>query len=104
MGENHFAPLPSALYGLVLFMAAIAYVILQQCIIVSEGPHSVLRRAIGRDWKGKLSPIVYLVAMIASLRSSLLAQVGYVLIALVWLVPDRRIEHALRDHGTSHSS
>jgi uncharacterized membrane protein len=98
MGENHFAKAPSALYGFVLLMAAIAYWILQQTIIASDGPHSVLKRAVGRDWKGKLSPAIYLVAMIASLRASWIAQGLYVLIALIWLVPDRRIEHALRNH------
>jgi uncharacterized membrane protein len=100
MGENHFAPAPSALYGFVLLMAAIAYWILQQTIIASDGPNSVLKRAVGRDWKGKMSPAVYLVAMIASLRASWIAQALYVLIALIWLVPDRRIEHALKNHET----
>jgi uncharacterized membrane protein len=96
MGENHFAPLPSAIYGLVLLFAAIAYLILQQTIITLEGPDSLLRQALGQDWKGKLSPIGYIAAVVASLWSSWVAQAIYALIALVWLVPDRRIEHVLQ--------
>lgn len=96
MGENHFAPLPTAVYGIVLFMAAIAYTILQQLIIATDGPDSVLKRALGSDWKGKVSPILYLVAIVLSFRANWLAQAIYVLIALIWLVPDRRIERAVR--------
>ena len=92
MGENHFASAPSALYGAVLLMAAIAYLILQQTIIAAEGPGSLLRRAIGRDWKGRLSPALYVVAVISTLWSPLIAQAIYVSAALIWLVPDRRIE------------
>jgi uncharacterized membrane protein len=92
MGENHFAGLPAALYGTVLLMAAIAYVVLQQLIIRAQGADSTLRQAIGGDWKGKLSPALYLLAIVASfwLPSGSLAL--YVLVALLWLVPDRRIE------------
>ena len=100
MGENHFAPMPSALYGLVLLMAAIAYWVLQQTIIASEGPTSVLKGAVGSDWKGKLSPLVYLIAIASTFWVQWLAQALYILIALVWLVPDRRIEHALQKRGT----
>ena len=100
MGENHFAAAPSALYGLVLLMAAIAYFTLQQRIIASQGVESLLRRAVGSDWKGKVSPLLYLVAIIASFRSQWIAQALYVLVALLWLVPDRRIEHVLQGHGT----
>ncbi|MBL8702389.1 MAG: DUF1211 domain-containing protein [Alphaproteobacteria bacterium] len=99
MGENHFGQLPSAIYGVVLLMAAIAYWILQQAIIATEGPESVLRSAIGIDWKGKLSPLLYLVAIVSTLWIPWLAQALYVLVALIWLVPDRRIEHALKRHG-----
>jgi uncharacterized membrane protein len=95
MGENHFAAAPTTLYGFVLLMASIAYVILQQVIIGSEGPTSVLKRAIGRDWKGKLSSALYLVAIVSGLRFPWLAQSIYVAVALLWLVPDKRIEHAL---------
>src|SRR5580765_7404171 len=88
MGENHFAPAPSAFYGLILLMAAIAYWILQQVIIASEGSGSVLKKAVGRDWKGKLSPVLYVVGIGASLWSSWVAQALYVFVALLWLVPD----------------
>ena len=97
MGSNHFAAVPSALYGAVLLMAAIAYYILQQTIIAAEGPGSVLKKAVGRDWKGKLSPILYVAAIGASFWSALAAQAIFVSVALIWLVPDRRIEHALAE-------
>jgi uncharacterized membrane protein len=74
MGENHFTVVPTALYGVVLLMAAIAYYLLQQAIIRAQGKNSILREAIGRDWKGKLSPVLYIVAIIASMRSSWIAQ------------------------------
>ena len=96
MGQNHFALPPSALYGFVLLMAGIAYFILQQAIIVSQGPTSVLRKAIGSDWKGKASPLLYVAGIVSSLFSSWMAQAIYVFVALLWLIPDRRIEHALR--------
>jgi uncharacterized membrane protein len=96
MGQNHFALPPSALYGFVLLMAGIAYLILQQAIIASQGPTSVLRKAIGSDWKGKVSPILYVAGIVSSLFSSWMAQAIYVFVALLWLIPDRRIEHALR--------
>jgi uncharacterized membrane protein len=95
MGENHFAPVPSALYGFVLLMAAIAYFILQQLIIASQGPDSVLKRAVGDDWKGKLSPVLCTIAIPMAFWSRWISLGLYVLVALIWLVPDRRIEHAL---------
>ncbi len=95
MGENHFAPATEALYGVVLLMAAIAYYILQQLIIASQGPDSILKRAVGTDWKGKLSPLVYLSAIPLAYWSRWISLGLYVFIALIWLVPDRRIEHAL---------
>jgi uncharacterized membrane protein len=95
MGENHYATVPTALYGVVLLMAAIAYYILQRTIIAAEGEHSVLARAVGRDVKGKLSPILYLMGIIASLFDQPVAHAIYVLVALMWLVPDRRIERAI---------
>ncbi len=96
MGENHFALPPSAVYGFVLLMAGIAYFILQQAIIASQGPSSVLRKAIGSDWKGKLSPLLYVAGIVSSLFSAWAAQAIYVFVAVLWLIPDRRIEHALR--------
>jgi uncharacterized membrane protein len=95
MGENHFAAAPTALYGIVLLMAAIAYLLLQQAIIRAQGPDSILKKAIGHDWKGKLSPTLYIVAIIATLRTSWIAQAILVIAALIWLIPDRRIEKRL---------
>jgi uncharacterized membrane protein len=95
MGENHFESLPSAAYGFVLLMAAIAYYVLQRCIIAADGPGSVLRRAVGTDWKGKSSPFLYVVAIGLSFRTHWVAQAIYVLVAFMWLVPDRRIERAI---------
>jgi len=94
MGENHFAVLPSAFYGIVLLAAAIAYVILQNAIIRAQGEGSVLKAAIGGDWKGKISPVLYAAGIIASFLVPWLAQILYVAVALIWLVPDRRIERS----------
>ncbi len=99
MGENHFAAAPTVLYGVVLLMAAIAYWILQTAIIASQGETSLLRKAIGGDWKGKVSPLLYLAAVAAAGWSTWAAQALYVLVALIWLVPDRRIERALAGGG-----
>jgi uncharacterized membrane protein len=95
MGENHFAAIPSAIYGVVLLMAAIAYFILQYLIIASQGRKSLLKKAIGHDWKGKLSLVLYLVAIPASFLLHWVAQGIYFLVALIWLIPDRRIERIL---------
>jgi len=95
MGENHFTAVPTALYGVVLLMAAIAYLLLQQAIIRTQGQDSILKQAIGRDWKGKLSPVLYILAIVATFRSSRIAQVIFVIAALIWLIPDRRIEKRL---------
>ena len=97
MGENHFAALPSALYGVVLLMSALAYWILQQLIIASQGPESILRKAVGGDWKGKLSPVLYAIAIPAAFRWQWVSLSLYVLVALLWLIPDRRIESTLRN-------
>jgi uncharacterized membrane protein len=99
MGENHFAAVPTALYGGVLLAAAIAYWVLQQTIIAAQGSESPLKAAIGSDWKGKLSPVLYVLGIVSTLRWPWLAQVLYVLVALVWLAPDRRIEKALQHGG-----
>jgi uncharacterized membrane protein len=95
IGESSAAAAPSALYGLVLLMAAIAYWILQQLIIAAQGPESILKKAVGADWKGKLSPLIYLIGIAVSFVSPRSAQGLYLLVALLWLVPDRRIERAL---------
>ncbi len=99
MGENHFAPVPSALYGCVLLAAAIAYWILQQVIIAAQGRESPLKAAIGTDWKGKLSPVLYVVGIASTFRWPWVAQALYVAVALLWLLPDRRIERSLDLHG-----
>jgi len=95
MGENHFAAVPAALYGVVLLAAAVAYWILQQTIIAAEGPESRLKTAIGSDWKGKLSPVVYALGIVSTFRWPWVALTLYVVVALLWLVPDRRIERSL---------
>lgn len=92
MGENHLASTPTAVYGFVLLMAAIAYQILEHAIIAKEGRGSLLARAIGRDWKGKLSSVFYLAAIPLAFVSSWIAGGLYVLAALLWLIPDPRIE------------
>ncbi|MCB1680955.1 MAG: DUF1211 domain-containing protein [Rhodospirillales bacterium] len=96
MGENHFAALPSSLYGAVLLMAAIAYYILQHAIVREHGKDSLLSQAVGKDIKGKISQFLYLVAIPSSFISPWIAQALYVLVALIWLVPDSRIEKTLR--------
>jgi uncharacterized membrane protein len=95
LGENHFAVAPTALYGVVLLMAAIAYYVLERAIIRAQGPDSILKKAVGRDLKGKLSPVLYLLAIVATLFSPWIAAAIYVAAALVWLIPDRRIENVL---------
>jgi uncharacterized membrane protein len=98
MGDSRFASVPSALYGGVLLMAGIAYWMLQLLIIRSQGEDSILKEAIGNDWKGKLSPVLYLLGILFALGSPLVSQCLYTLVALMWLVPDRRIERALSRH------
>jgi TMEM175 potassium channel family protein len=95
MGENHFAEAPTALYGVVLLMAAIAYYLLQQTIIRAQGHDSILKKAVGRDWKGKVSPVLYLAAIVVALRSPRIADAVFVAVALLWFIPDRRIEKRL---------
>ena len=95
MGENHFTALPSALYGFVLLMAAMAYWWLQQLIIRAHGRDSLLARAVGGDWKGKLSPLLYASGIVLSFVATPVALGIYVLVALMWLVPDKRIERVL---------
>lgn len=96
MGENHAAPLPTALYGVVLLMAAIAYTILQTTILACQGPRSKLGEAVGRDVKGKLSIACYATAIPLAFVRSWIAIGLYVFVALLWLVPDRRIESRLQ--------
>ena len=95
MGENHFAPLPTALYGVVLLLSGIAYYILVRAIIRLEGPHSTLAKAVGRDRKGKISPALYAIAIPMAFVNRWISFGIYVAVALMWLVPDRRIESRL---------
>ena len=97
IGENRRASLPTAAYGVVLLAAGVAYVILQQAIVRKQGAHSKLRELIGRDVKGKLSPVLYMLAIGLAFVHTLLAQALYVSVALMWLVPDRRIESKLEE-------
>lgn len=95
MGENHFASLPTALYGFVLLMAGAAYWILSRSIIAAEGAGSLLAKAIGRDRKGALSVLLYALAIPLAFVNQWVAQAIFVVVALVWLVPDRRIERVV---------
>jgi uncharacterized membrane protein len=97
MGENHYDTLPTALYGTVLLMAAIAYWILEWLIVHCEGAQSLLARAVGGDFKGKLSIALYAIAIALAFVQAWLAQMLYLAVALLWLVPDRRIERLLRE-------
>jgi uncharacterized membrane protein len=99
MGENHLAPTPAAVYGLVLLMAAVAYFILQQAIIKQQGCGSLLAAAVGCDWKGKLSPVLYLAAIPLAFVSVWIADALFIFVAVLWLVPDRRIERMLSERG-----
>lgn len=96
MGENHFASVPVALYGVILLMAAIAYWILQRQILIVQGKDSVLAKALGEtDYKGNLSPVAYIIAIASSFYSPWIAGGLYILVAFIWLIPDRRIERTL---------
>jgi uncharacterized membrane protein len=99
MGENHLAVIPTAIYGFVLLMAAIAYYVLQRTIIAKEGRESLLAQAIGKDWKGNLSPLLYLAAIPLAFVSPWIASGIYVFVALLWLIPDPRIERKLEERG-----
>jgi uncharacterized membrane protein len=100
MGENHFAAVPTALYGAILFMAAIAYWILQRAIMMEHG-NDLLTRAVGADVKGKLSPVLYATAIPAAFFYSWISQLIYVAVALMWLLPDRRIEQVIHEEEAS---
>ena len=95
MGENHFAPLPTAVYGVVLLLAAVAYTILQSAIIAHHGPSSKLAAAVGSDTKGRLSLALYAAAIPLAFVQEWISDAIYVFVALMWLVPDRRIEGRL---------
>src|SRR6476659_7406928 len=92
MGENHFAKVPTALYGFVMLMAAVAYWILLRALLAVQGPHSVLADAVGDDVKGKISPLLYVIAIPSAFVHEWIAGALYVIVALIWLIPDRRLE------------
>ncbi len=102
MSENHFAPAPTALYGVPLLMAAISYWILQKCIIAAHGHESLLARAVGWDLKGKLSIVLYAIAIPLAFMRQWIAGAIYVGVALMWLVPDKRIERVLPQPDKAH--
>jgi uncharacterized membrane protein len=97
MGENFLAPLPTAVYGVSLLMPAIAYQLLQRAIVHQQGKHSVLASALGNDFKGKLSPLLYAAAVALAFVDAWLSIAIYALVAVMWLIPDRRIEKVLRE-------
>jgi uncharacterized membrane protein len=99
MGENHFATIPVAAYGVVLLMCGIAYYVLQSTIIRGQGPDSKLKKLIGSDWKGKSSPIFYLAGIGLAFVTPMLSEALFVLVALMWFIPDRRIEARLVSDG-----
>ncbi len=101
MGENHFTTAPTALYGVVMFMAAIAYYILQSVIIAEHGHDSKLAKSIGRDFKGKSSPVLYATAIGMAYVEPWISCAIYVVVALLWLVPDRRIARVVDESGSS---
>ncbi len=98
MGENHFAALPTAGYGVVLLFAALAFTLLTRVIIAANGSHSRLARAIQDDFKGKASLVLYATAIPLAFVNPRIADALYVVVALIWLVPDRRIEAVLTEH------
>jgi uncharacterized membrane protein len=97
MGENFLAPLPTAVYGVSLLMPAIAYHLLQRAIVRQQGQHSMLASALGRDVKGKISPLLYAAAVVLAFVDAWLSIALYALVAVMWLIPDRRIEKVLRE-------
>ena len=97
MGENFLAPLPTAVYGVSLLMPAIAYYLLEKAIVHQQGRHSVLASALGSDVKGKISPLLYAAAVALAFVDAWLSIAIYALVAVMWLIPDRRIEKALHE-------
>jgi uncharacterized membrane protein len=95
VGENRFESTPTATYGVVLLLAGFAYVILQRCIIAHQGSHSLLATAVGADWKGKLSLVLYGSAILISFVHPWISNCLYVVVAMMWFIPDRRIERTI---------
>ena len=101
MGETHFAALPVAVYGVVLLLAAIAYYVLARVLVAHHGPESALAAALGADFKGRISIVIYAVAIAVAFAAPWISGALYVLVALMWLIPDRRFERVLTEHGHS---
>ena len=97
MGENFLAPVPTAVYGVILLMPAIAYYLLQKAIVLKQGAHSMLATALGADFKGKISPVLYIAAIALAFVAPWVSILIYAVVAVMWLIPDRRIEKALRE-------
>lgn len=95
IGEHHFAPFPMLFYGFILLMCGIAYVILQNCIITTQGKNSLLAKAVSNDFKGKISPVLYFIAIVSTYFHEMISGIIYLLVALMWLIPDKRIERIL---------
>jgi uncharacterized membrane protein len=95
MGDNHFASLPTAVYGVTLLMPAFAWQILQWAIIRNDGRDGTLARALGTDWKGHISPLIYAIAIGLAFVAPWMSHLLYISVALIWLIPDRRIERHL---------
>ena len=95
IGEHQFAPFPMFSYGFVLLMCGIAYNILQNQIIKTQGENSLLSKAIGKDFKGKISPVLYLIAILSTYYHEVFSGIIYILVALMWLIPDKRIEKVI---------
>ncbi len=104
MGENHFAPNTMALYGVILLMAGVSYTILQHFIIAANGKNSLLSNAVGKDLKGKISVVLYLIAIPLTFITPFISGAIYVFVALMWLVPDRRIEHTMQNRTVVESN
>jgi len=98
IGDNHFAPFPMMMYGVILLMNGVAYFILQGFILKQQGENSLLKKAIGSDYKGKSSPILYTIAVLFANYYPLVSGVIYILVALMWLVPDKRIERVFNEN------
>jgi uncharacterized membrane protein len=99
--DEQFAPTPVMVYGVNLVLAGLAYLLLERSVVRADGPDSAVRQALGRDLKGRISPLIYLFGIIGSLLWVWLAIAAYVLVAVIWLVPDRRMEHYIDAHMES---
>jgi len=97
IGDNHFAPFPMMMYGIVLLMNGVAYFILQRLILIQQGENSILKKAIGIDFKGKSSPVLYTIAVLFANYYPIVSGIIYILVALMWLVPDKRIERIFNE-------